>query len=64
MLSLRAVSQSELADALGVQGRSVSRVEGTDDVQLVTLRAYVEALGGTVEIAAVFGDERFPITLP
>jgi len=64
VLSLRAVSQSELADALGVQGRSVSRVEGTDDVQLVTLRAYVEALGGTVEIAAVLGDERFAITLP
>jgi len=61
---IRAVTQSELADALGVQRRSVSRVEGTDNVKLATLRAYVEALGGTVEIAAVFGDERFPITLP
>ena len=61
---IRAVTQSELADALGVQRRSVAHVEHTDDVRLATLRAYVQALGGTVEITAVFGDERFPIALP
>jgi predicted XRE-type DNA-binding protein len=61
---IRALTQSELAAALGVKQPSVSRVELTDDLQLSTLRAYVEALGGTVEVTAVFGAERFPIALP
>jgi len=42
---------------------AISRIEHTEDVHLSTLRAYVEALGGRLEIAAVFGDERFPLAL-
>jgi len=60
---IREVTQSELAEALGVRQPSVSRVEHTDDLQLSTLRGYVEALGGRVEVTAVFGDERFPIAI-
>jgi len=60
---IREVTQSELAEALGVRPPSVSRVEHTDDLQLSTLRGYVEALGGRVEVTAVFGDERFPIAI-
>jgi hypothetical protein len=30
-------------------------------MELPTLRAYVEALGGRFEIATVFDDERFPV---
>jgi len=60
---IREVTQNELAEALGVRQPSVSRVEHTDDLQLSTLRGYVEALGGRVEVAAVFGDERFPIAI-
>lgn len=56
---IREVTQVELAEALGVRQPSVSRVERTGDLQLSTLRSYVEALGGKVEIAAVFGQERF-----
>jgi hypothetical protein len=36
--------------------------EGAPEVQyLSTLRSYVEALGGHLEIAAVVGDERIPV---
>lgn len=60
---IREVTQFELAEALKVKQPSVSRVEHTHDLQLSTLRAYVEALGGRVEVTAVFGNERFPIAI-
>ena len=60
---VRERTQVELAEALGIAQPSVSRVEHTEDLQLSTLRGYIEALGGRVEITAVFGDERFPLAL-
>jgi hypothetical protein len=36
-------------------------LEGRSDVYLSTLRSYVQALGGRLEIAAVFDDERYPV---
>jgi hypothetical protein len=42
----------------------VSRLEHGDDAKLSTLRAYVEALGGRLELVAVFDDdERFPLAV-
>ena len=38
-----------------------TRLEGRSDIYLSTLRSYIEALGGHLEIAAVFGDERLPM---
>ena len=32
-----------------------------DHTELATIRAYVGALGGEVEVVARFGDERFTI---
>jgi len=59
----RHVTQVEVAEILGIAQGNVSRIEGRSDVYLSTLRDYVEALGGHLEIAAVFDDERVPVTL-
>jgi len=53
----REVTQVGLADALGVSQPNVSRIEHQDDVYLSTLRSYVEALGGRLEVQAVFEDQ-------
>jgi DNA-binding Xre family transcriptional regulator len=57
----RHVTQVQLAEQLGISQGNVSRLEARSDVYLSTLRSYVEALGGHLEIAAVFGDERVPV---
>jgi hypothetical protein len=40
----------------------LSRLESRDDHLTSTLRRYVEALGGTLEISAVFGGRRIKLT--
>jgi hypothetical protein len=40
----------------------LSRLESRDDHLTSTLRRYVEALGGTLEISAVFGKRRIKLT--
>lgn len=57
----RHVTQVQLAETLGISQGNVSRLEARSDVYLSTLRSYVEALGGHLEIAAVFGDERVAV---
>jgi DNA-binding XRE family transcriptional regulator len=59
----RHITQVQLADTLGISQGNVSRLEARGDAYLSTLRSYVEALGGHLEIAAVFGDERVPVEL-
>ncbi len=59
----RHVTQVQLAEQLGISQGNVSRLEGRSDVYLSTLRSYVEALGGHLEIAAVFGKERVAVTV-
>lgn len=53
----RGATQTSVAGALGTSQANVSRIEHEDDVYLSTLRGYVAALGGRLEIAAVFPDE-------
>lgn len=53
----RGVTQVELAERLGVRQASVSQLEHRDEIYVSTLRQYVEALGGRLEVAAVFDDE-------
>jgi transcriptional regulator with XRE-family HTH domain len=43
-------TQEELASRLGVQQAAVSRLERRSDITLSSLRRYVEALGGQLEI--------------
>jgi len=64
----RQITQVQLADTLGadtlgISQGNVSRLETRSDVHLSTLRSYVEALGGHLEIAAVFGDERVGVAV-
>jgi DNA-binding Xre family transcriptional regulator len=59
----RHVTQVQLAETLGISQGNVSRLEARSDVYLSTLRGYVEALGGHLEIAAVFDGERIAVQL-
>jgi transcriptional regulator with XRE-family HTH domain len=59
----RHVTQVQLAEQLGISQGNVSRLESRSDVYLSTLRSYVEALGGHLEIAAVFDKERVAVAV-
>lgn len=50
------VSQQELARRLAVGQPAVAKLERRGDMYVSNLRRYVEALGGTLEIAARFPD--------
>ena len=50
------LSQTELAERLQITQAAVSKFENSDDVRLSTLRQYIEALGGHLEISARFDD--------
>ncbi|MDP9454658.1 MAG: transcriptional regulator [Actinobacteria bacterium] len=52
----RGVTQAELAGALGVSQPNVSKLEGKGDIRLSTLGGYVAALGGRLEVRAIFPD--------
>lgn len=50
----RGLTQRQLAERLGVSQVNVSRIERAEDTQLSTINRYVEALGGHLELRAVF----------
>jgi ribosome-binding protein aMBF1 (putative translation factor) len=58
----RQLTQEELAAALQTTQSGVSRLEHQTDLYVSTLRKYVEAAGGVLEINAVFPDGRVPIS--
>lgn len=51
---LRGVSQAVLAHTMAIKQPGISKLERQGDIQLSTLRKYVEALGGRLEIVARF----------
>jgi len=59
----RNVTQVDLATELGVSQGNVSRMENRSEIYLSTLRDYIEALGGRLEITAVFDDDRVPVAV-
>jgi DNA-binding Xre family transcriptional regulator len=59
----RQATQQELAQALEMTQANVSRIEHEDDIYLSTLRRYVEALGGQLEVHAVFPDETVKVAV-
>lgn len=52
----RALTQTQLAQSLDVTQAQVSRIESQADLYLSTLRSYVEAMGGELELRVVFAD--------
>lgn len=59
---LRGASQTQVAETLGTSRPNVGRIEKEIDVRLSTLERYVEALGGKLEIHAVFDDADIKLT--
>lgn len=49
-------TQQDLAATLGVGQDAISRLEKRSDMLLSTLRRYIEAMGGKLELVAQFPD--------
>jgi transcriptional regulator with XRE-family HTH domain len=58
----RDLTQVRMAETLGVKQENISRLEKRSDLLLSTLRSYVGAMGGTLELVACFPD-RQPVIL-
>jgi DNA-binding XRE family transcriptional regulator len=57
-----AMTQVDVAQTAEMTQSELSRLESRADHRISTLRRYVEALGGELEIAAVFGGRRVKLT--
>ncbi|GAA4683929.1 XRE family transcriptional regulator [Phytohabitans rumicis] len=57
------LTQQDVAGTMGVSAPRVSAIERGDveRVELSTLRAYVEALGGRLQVIAEFGDNLYRV---
>jgi hypothetical protein len=56
------LTQTEVGKSAQMTQSELSRMESRCDHLTSTLRRYVEALGGTLEVNAVFGKRRVKIT--
>lgn len=50
----RHITQAQVAERLGGRQVYVSRLEGRSDMKLSTLRSYVRALGGELQVMVTF----------
>jgi DNA-binding XRE family transcriptional regulator len=58
----RQLTQERMAELLGIRQDSVSKLEKRTDLLLSTLRSYVNAMGGELQLIAEF-PERPPVVL-
>ena len=58
----RALTQEHLSTILGVRQSAISKLERRADMYVSTLRHFIEAMGGQLEIRAVFPDGDVRIT--
>jgi DNA-binding XRE family transcriptional regulator len=61
MRAAAGLSQAELADALGVSQARVSKIEHGEISCIDVVRAYVAALGGSVDVVARLGDRSWKV---
>ena len=57
----QALSQETLAKALNINQAAVSKMERRTDMYISTLRNYIQAMGGELEIIATFPDGQIKI---
>lgn len=56
------MTQMQVAEAADMAQAELSKFERRDDHFVSTLRRYVEALGGELEVVAVLGNKRITLT--
>jgi DNA-binding XRE family transcriptional regulator len=61
MRTTAGVTQAELAQALGVSQARVSKIEHGEISGIDVVRAYVAALGGTIDVVARLGDRSWKV---
>jgi DNA-binding XRE family transcriptional regulator len=52
----RSLTQNNLASILGINQGSVSKMEKRTDMYISTLRSFIQAMGGQLQIKAVFPE--------
>ncbi len=57
------ITQADVAQAMGITQGNVSTLEHREDALLSTVRAYVDALGGQLELKVLIGDRSFDLDL-
>lgn len=57
-------SQTQVAERIGVKQPTVAKWDAASDMLVSTLRNYIEALGGRLELHAVLKHETIRVTLP
>ena len=55
------LTQAELAENLGVSQTKISKIEHGEVSGIELVRAYVTALGGTVDVIATLGDRTWKV---
>jgi predicted transcriptional regulator len=56
------ITQEQIAERMGVSQSHVSKIESTDDaIQVSTLRAYAEAVGGVLEVCITINGLRLRV---
>jgi transcriptional regulator with XRE-family HTH domain len=52
----RRITQQQLAETLKIKQASVSKMESQTDMYISTMRKYIQAMGGELEIIAKFPE--------
>ncbi len=61
MRTAAGVTQAELASALGVSQARISKIEHGEISGIDVVRAYVTALGGSIDVVATLGDRSWKV---